>query len=373
MRSARSSRVQAHHPPLHVGWLRQWTRPRIGYATAERSVEKLTVFARVESLAAHPGQGFVNSVGSTPPYLDWAVPFLRALRAAGDDEGRRGRRAIRALVNDGALPSVCLPAVHQMLQISFDLARKPGRRRYPGAYERTLNSAKVTVRELNEVIRLRREIARRSVELNRRIRIGHLPSEVLRHILDPEGKLAGSISQHEIELLRRQPRNDISCADILEQKELPLWQRLAARNLLRVTQKFLLYFLHRYLTLRTGSPHTQQIVDLLNAAIAAVPSAASKNSDGVQRTRPVSLKARRRGKPSADPQTEALNAGYIKTVVSRFPSEYPHACAAVEQWAKREAAYGPWQSHRDVETYASTLDREFDQEIAALMRSRRTR
>jgi hypothetical protein len=177
------------------------------------------------------------------------------------------------------------------------------------------------------------------------------------------------MSPQDIDLLREQPGNDRACADILEENELPVWERLGSRKLLRVTHKFLLAFLHHYFTLRTGQPHSDEVAYLLNAALSMSAAAVLRtNKPGLKRWKLVDLKGHRRGRSAADPQDPLVDARWIATLVSRFPSEHPDASAVVEQWAKREAARGPWQ-RRDAKKYDFHFDRDFDDEIAALMAS----
>jgi hypothetical protein len=219
-----------------------------------------------------------------PLFVDWAVPFLRSLRESRDADAQNGRAAFRKLVKRGANPSVFLPAIHNLVEIAFDLALPTLKRRRPGAHEQRLLLARTTVATLVEVIETRRDLAIRSDELNH-------------HICRGAGLLETPLSFQSIGVLLNQPSNDTLCADILEQEVLPVWQQIASRDLRSVTPRFLLRFLHRYLT----------------------------------------------GRSTSGPQDDPLDSSWIATVVSRLPGEHQDASAAVEQWAKRSAARGPWR------------------------------
>lgn len=279
-----------------------------------------------------------------PLFVDWAVPFLRSLRESRDADAQNGRAAFRKLVKRGANPSVFLPAIHNLVEIAFDLALPILKRRHPGAHEQRLLLARTTVATLVEVIETRRDLAIRSDELNH-------------HICRGAGLLETPLSFQSIGVLLNQPSNDTLCADILEQEVLPVWQQTASRDLRSVTPRFLLRFLHRYLTVTTGSAHTADLADLLNAALSISAEMPKTGNANVKTRMVVALKGRRRGRSTSGPQDDPLDSSWIATVVSRLPGEHQGASAAVEQWAKRSAARGPWRRlNNDDSDFAMGID-----------------
>jgi len=291
------------------------------------------------------------------PYVEWVTAFLGWLTDAQEDEAFCGREAIRDVIKDGALPSVFLRAVHRLLEIGVDLTKPTEKRRYPGAYEKRIDSIKTMLAELKEVIRLRKEIAARSAKLNTNLLNGRVPAKVLRHLLGNAARWE-PMSRKNIKFIRIQSSKDLAFANLLEDHELILWEKLASKRQVPITRKFLLYFLYRYFTLRTGAAHAEQIVDLVNAGICM--AFASKSSE------PPIIKGPSAGKQSAR-RRASLTVANLYALASKFPSEHRHAAKAIERWARREANKGAWRSHDKSATYKSEPERVFFKEFDALI------
>jgi len=291
------------------------------------------------------------------PYVEWVIGFLQWLKDSQEDEAILGREAIREAVKDGALPSVFLQAVHSLLEIGVDLRKPPAERHYPGAYEHRIKSIQTMLAELKEVIRLRKEIAARSAKLNPDLLNGRLPAKVLRHLLGNAGAWE-PMSTRNIKFIRIQSSNDLAFANLLSNHELILWEKLVSKRQTLLTRKFLLFFLYRYFTLRTGAAHAQQIVDLVHAGIGMAFGSRSGEPPIIKRLKAGTQPARRRA---------SVTLENLYSVASRFPSEHRHAAEAIEGWARREANKGPWQSHDKSTTYESEPESAFFEQFDALI------